>query len=79
MFQIIKQILILHKDNPSKHKIQFLKDIRTFMALCDKVIAPLLLNHEFTVVNHIFWKAEFNFTSHTQAWLLPGLLNQEIT
>lgn len=25
-----------------------------------------LLNYEFTVVNHVFWKAEFSFTSHSQ-------------
>lgn len=35
------------------------------------------LNHEFTVINHIFWKAESNFTSHTEACLVPDLLNQK--
>ncbi len=27
----------------------------------------------------LFYKAELNFSSQTQAWLLPDLLNQEIT
>ncbi len=27
----------------------------------------------------LFYKAELNFTSHTQTWLLPDPLNQEIT
>ncbi len=49
MIQIIKQILILHKDNPSKYKMQFLnndfiyqgkKAVQTCLALCEKVIAP---------------------------------------
>ncbi len=39
----------------------------------------LLLNHERTVINHIILESWFNFTSQTQAWLLPDLLNQEIT
>ena len=48
MFQI-KPILILHKDNQSKHKMQFLRDyfiyeggkaIGTFKALWEQVIAP---------------------------------------
>ena len=50
MFKI-KLILILDKDNPSKHKIQFLNDdviywtqiaIQPHLALCEKVIAPLV-------------------------------------
>lgn len=37
-----------------------------------------LLNHEF--INYIFWGgAELNFSGHSQAWLLPDPLNQEIT
>ena len=46
MFQIIKPILISHKDNRSKYKMQFLNDdviylgkqIQTYLALCEKVI-----------------------------------------
>lgn len=40
-----------------------------------------LLNHEFIVINYIFWGgAELNFSTHSsQAWLLPDPLNQEIT
>ncbi len=30
-------------------------------------------------LNTLFKKAELNFTGQTQAWLLPDLLNQEIT
>ena len=46
MFQIIKLILILDKDNPSKQKIPFLNDdviywrkkaIQPHLALCEKV------------------------------------------
>lgn len=37
-----------------------------------------MLNCKLTVISHIFWKTEFNFTSHTLA-LLPDLLNQETT
>ena len=39
---------------------------------------PIFLNHELTVINHIFCKAEFNFTSAIKAWTLPDLQNQEI-
>lgn len=42
-----------------------------------KVIAQS--NHEFTMINHNFWKAEFNFVSLSQVRLLPDLLNQGIT
>lgn len=39
-----------------------------------------LLNHELIVINYIFWGgAELNFSGHSQAWLLPDPLNQEIT
>ncbi len=44
-----------------------------------KLIAPLLLNHERTDIKHIILESWVNFTSQTQAWLLPVLLNQEIT
>ncbi len=40
---------------------------------------PLLLNHERTVIYLIILESLLNFTSHTQAWLLTDLLNQEIT
>jgi len=50
MFQIIKQIEILVKDNTSKHKMQILnegcyyygktKSNQTYMALCEKAIVP---------------------------------------
>ncbi len=49
MIQIIKQIFILHKDNPSKYKMQFWnndfiywgkKAVQTCLALREKVIAP---------------------------------------
>ncbi len=39
---------------------------------------PLLLNHERTAINHFILEIQI-LTSHTQAWLLPDLLNQEIT
>ncbi len=48
MFQIIKQIKILIKDNTSKHNMQFLNDvfyyegektIQTHMALCEEAIS----------------------------------------
>lgn len=41
------------------------KATQTYLALCKKIIAPLL-NHDLTVINHIFWNAELNFTSHTR-------------
>ncbi len=45
-----------------------------------KMNCSFLLNHERTVINHIILeKADLNFTRHTQAWLLPDLLNQEST
>ncbi len=42
---------------------------------------PFLLNHERTVINHILLESvkELSFSSQTQAWLPPDLLNQEIT
>ncbi len=49
MFQIIKQIKKLIKDNTSKHNMQFLNEgfflwrenkIQTHMDLCEKVFAP---------------------------------------
>lgn len=30
-----------------------------------------MLNHELTVINHIFWKDESNFSDRSQAWVLP--------
>lgn len=27
----------------------------------------------------LFWKAEFKFTKSTQTWLLPDVLNEDIT
>ncbi len=44
-----------------------------------KINCPLQLNHERTVIIHIILESWVNFTSQTQAWLLPDLLNQEIT
>lgn len=38
---------------------------------------PLLLSQ--TVINHIFWKVELTFSSHTQAWLMQELMNYQIT
>lgn len=58
VFQMIKQILILGSYNTTK-------PIQTYLALCEKVISP-------QVINHIFLKVEFSFT--TQAWLLLLLL-----
>lgn len=46
---------------------------------CIKKKQKLILNHYLNVINRIFWKVEFSFSSNTQAWLLPNLLNQEIT
>lgn len=49
MIQISKQIIILHKDNSSKCKVQFLmamisfikgKKLHTWLDLCETVIAP---------------------------------------
>lgn len=57
---MIKQILILDSYNTTK-------PIQTYLALCEKVISP-------QVINHIFLKVEFSFTGHTQAWLLLLLL-----
>lgn len=52
------------------------KNIQTYLALCGKSISHLLLNRELTIIKHIFWHAKFYFTSHTQAWLLVDMLNQ---
>ena len=66
--------LISDKDNLRKYKMQFLNDdliysvktaIRTNLTLHEKLIAPLL-NCELTVINHIIWKAEFNFSNSTE-------------
>lgn len=35
---------------------------------CEKRNPPSLLNRELAVINHILWKADFNFTSYTQPW-----------
>ena len=53
--------------------------IQTYLAQCGKSNCPALLNHQLTVIDLTSWKAKFNFISHTQAWLLPDLLNHEIT
>lgn len=50
---MIKQILILDSYNTAK-------PIQTYLALCEKAFSP-------QVINHIFLKVEFSFTSHTQA------------
>lgn len=52
--------------------------IQTSLALCTKAVAPVL-HHELTLINVIFWKAEFNFISQTLTWLLPDVQNEEIT
>lgn len=57
---MIKQILILDSYNTTK-------PIQTYLALCEKAFSP-------QVINHIFLKVEFSFTSHTHAWLLLLLL-----
>lgn len=46
MFEIIKQIVLLHKDKPSKYEMQWWlillreKAVQTCMALFEKVIGP---------------------------------------
>lgn len=52
--------------------------VQIYLTLCEKVIAPLI-NYELTIIKHIYWNIELNFSSHTEAWLLPHTLNQEIT
>lgn len=46
-------------------------------SLCEIVIAPILINHKLTVINDIFWKADFNFTNRTQTcrtcWIKKSL------
>lgn len=44
----------------------------------EKIIAPLMLDLEWTVINHNFFVrfVEFNFNFHTQTWLVPELLSQ---
>lgn len=37
-----------------------------------------MLNNDFTVVNQIFWNTEFNFTSLTQACVLPVNLGESL-
>lgn len=53
MFQVIKQILILHNDNLSKCKIQFLNDenkANIYLHLCEKVFDSWL-NDELTATD----------------------------
>lgn len=76
-------MLTFDKDNLRKSKMQFLNDdllrgkrlSKLILALCEKVIGPLL-NYKLTLINHNFLESnKFSFTKHTQAWLLPDLLN----
>lgn len=84
MFQFIKKMLILGQHSKIKYKNVVLNDDSLFkgksysyLPYPKKVIAHP--NHEFTMINHNFWKAEFNFASLSQVRLLPDLLNQRIT
>lgn len=53
------------------------KVIRTYLAMCKKVII-LLWKYELNDYSHLC-KVEFNFPHHTQDWLMSDLLNNEIT
>lgn len=58
------------------------KNIQTKKAPCEELIVSSLLNHELTVVSHIFLKSwvRFHYLRYLHlAWLLRDLLNQEIT
>ncbi len=58
--------LILHKDNASKYKMQFLNDYLkkscpNLLGPMWKMNCPLLLNHERTVINHIILESWVKF------------------
>lgn len=79
-------MFILDKDEDTsikKYKIKFLKWDFIYEGLwgekIDQSCAKKCLNHELSVTNHISWKAEFDFTGHTQAWLLPKSAESQTT